>query len=177
MDVNYVLQRMQGCRLLWSPLYELWHKTDTIWVTSPSDTCSMQTEDLQTEGMHHSAERHWVIAISFNENRDPTTQTWTSRTQIWDDALTCQSHVPSVIQMSCFPSSQDQTANATKTHHEYHGWIIGNALEIYLPWPCLVYHVYLFMYVLVLECRIIIERRFKLWLNCNFLHLQRRIMK
>ena len=70
-DVNYVLQRMQCCRLLWSPLYELWHKTDTIWVTSPGDTCSMQTADLQTGGLQHSAERHWVIAISFNENRDP----------------------------------------------------------------------------------------------------------
>lgn len=138
MDVNYVLQRMQCCKLLWSPLYELWHKTDTIWVTSPSDTCSMQTADLQTQGLQYSAERHWVIAISFNENRDPDYPDM-ARLQHKSEMMPWLVRVmpPSVIQMSCFPSSQEQTANATKTHHEYHGWIIDNVNQIYLPWPCL----------------------------------------
>ena len=112
--VYYVLQRMQCCRLLWSPLYELWHKTDTIWVTSPGDTCSMQTAHLQTRGLQHSAERHWVIAISFNENRDPNypdMAVYITNLR-WCLELSCHDNVivkpPSVIQMSCFPSSPDR---------------------------------------------------------------------
>ena len=92
MDVNYVLQRMQCCRLLWSPLYELWHKTDTIWVTSPSDTCSMQTADLQTRACRTLQSGTGLLPLVLMKTEIPTKQTWTSRTQIWDDALTCQSH-------------------------------------------------------------------------------------